>query len=400
MSLDYREVVTERWRLRVPTALGPDSPLVCVPTIHPRGDQRILRCTQVLLDAGFRVEIIWEGEGTASTDVAVYERLIPKSRSFAERISKLGRLTLMAFRSGARNWHIHDFYMLPSALLARMRGIRTIYDVHEYYPEYYSSKFPSPFRRITARAISTFEVHVARKIGGANVVAELMSAPFRDGAVPLAVSPNYPSRTPVSYYKDKSRSGAIHIGTLSSTYGMVQLIDVAEHLNKLDPTLTVDLVKKFPNKATEDRFHELLETSDASESVRLLPPVRPSEVPSLLSRYVVGLSTILDAGQNDIAIPTKLYEYVLGGLTTVGTKRTAQERFLEEWGRADLFSDDDALGMALAIVAAHAPAAIEEAAAKALLAEEYLQWEQGPANSLQRLVYSVFGHPLPRASSR
>lgn len=392
MSLVYREVETERWRLQVPRALSPDSPLVCVPTIHPRGDQRILRCTQVLLDAGFRVEIIWEGNGTPSTDLGVYEHIIPKSNSFAERISKLGRLTLMAFRSSARNWHIHDFYMLPSALLARMRGIRTIYDVHEYYPEYYSSKLPAPLRPIVAGAISRFQVSVARKVGGANVVAERMSVPFRDRGVPLAISPNYPSHTSTPDATNESRSGAIHIGTLSPTYGMVQLIDVAVHLHRLDPTLTIDLVKRFPNKATEERFYKLLESANILGSIRLLEPVRPSEVPALLNRYVVGLSTILDAGQNEIAIPTKLYEYVNAGLTTVGTRRPAQEQFLAEWGRSELLSDEDSLGMAVAIVAAHTPVAMEEASAKAVLAKQHLHWEKGPANSLKLLVRSVFGH--------
>ncbi|QCU77549.1 hypothetical protein E7744_04430 [Citricoccus sp. SGAir0253] len=344
----------------------------------------------MLLNAGFRVELIWEGTGRPSTDDVISEQLVVPSTSFAERLIKLAGLTSRGLRTGARNWHIHDFYMLPSALAARLRGIRTIYDVHEYYPEYYSSKLPAPLRPLAHRAISGFQVISARVIGGANLVAEPMTPAFQKAGAPTAITPNYPYNTRASTAGGTERTGAIHIGTLSHTYGMDQLISIGEHLVDMEASFSLDLVKKFPNADTERTFRERLARSQASSVINLIDPVRPSEIPGLLDTYAVGVSTILDAGQNDIAVPTKLYEYVLAGVTVVGTQRMAQRQFLQTWGQSFLFADDDTLGMAQAIMDAHDDALKARALAAAQAADGHLQWEQRPAASLTRLAEAVF----------
>lgn len=385
-----RMVSTDQWTLQVPVTTTSASALVCIPTVHPRGDQRILRCTQALLDAGFRVLIIWEGYGEPSDDPAVKEQLLSRSHSLIQRLSKLRGLTKAALKSKALNWHIHDFYMLPSSLMARLRGIRTIYDVHEYYPEYYADKFPRNTRIVVADAISRFQVFAARRVGGANVVAEPMKNAFDRASVPTAVTPNYPSQMRAASLQSDDRSGAIHIGTLSKTYGMEQLIQIGEHLANLESPVTVDLIRKFPNASIEREFLDKLSRSSAATTIRLLDPIPSSEVPSLLRGYAVGLSTIQESGQNDIAVPTKLYEYVLAGMTVVGTERSAQRSFLEEYGRSELFADGDTLSMAQAVVRAQELPAIRSALEAAQFADEHLQWEGAPAESLTALARSIF----------
>ncbi|GAA4776850.1 hypothetical protein [Citricoccus nitrophenolicus] len=390
MSSAIRTVSTAKWALHVPKSTAEDAPLICIPTIHPRGDQRILRCTQVLLDAGFRVKFIWEGLGKPSADAVVSEELIAPSHSLRQRLIKLSGLTSKALHTNANNWHIHDFYMLPSALLASARGVRTIYDVHEYYPEYYASKLPMAVRPAVRGAIAGFQSSVARIIGGVNVVSAAMTPEFDRKGIPTAITPNYPYRMLASKRDAASRSGAIHIGTLSETYGMEQLISIGEHLADQGSDISLDLIKKFPNKSTEQAFFARLNSSRASSVIRLIDPVRPTEIPSLLDGYAVGLSTILNAGQNDIAVPTKLYEYVLAGVTVIGTRRSAQQSFMENWGQAFLFEDEDTRGMAKAIIDAHRETTKARSFQAAQEADGHLSWELGPAKSLTALAQIVF----------
>lgn len=394
-----RTVCTERWELDVPAHVTEDSPLVCIPTIHPRGDQRIVRCAQVALNSGYRVKFVWLGQGTPSVDTAIEELLLPPARSFVQRALKLGRLARLGAAARADIWHIHDFYMLPHALRwHRKSGRPVVYDVHEYYARYYSEKLPFPkkLRQVVQRALDWYQVSVVRKMGGANVVAEPMAPLYRLRGVPVSVSPNLPMRAPYdsqSISPFPGRSGkAVHIGTLSESYGMQLLVNMAAESHRRGLNVTFDLVAKFPNSVQEARFHELLSLAGNPPNVHLIPIVPAHEIASLLSGYGIGLSTILSGGQNDIAIPTKLYEYALMGLVVIGTDRLAQRRFLDEWGVADLFSDTDWDGMVDAIGMIAAMDEMQEATEiTSTRARGHLFWEVTAERSLSvlfsRLLY-------------
>ena len=282
-----------------------------------------------------------------------------------------------------------------------------VYDVHEYYARYYSEKLPLPdkWQRVVQRFLEWYQVRVVRKIGGANVVAEPMAPPYRRRGVPVSVSANLPMRAPYDAQPVTSflarRHRAVHIGTLSESYGMHLLVNMAAEAHRRGLNVTFDLVEKFPNKVQEARFHELLASAGNPPNVRLVPVIPAHKIASFLSSYGIGLSTILSGGQNDIAIPTKLYEYALMGLVVVGTDRVAQRRFLNKWGVADLFADSDVVGMvdAIATQTVEAGDVTLRIQATAARAREQLFWEVGPANQLSELLSQVSAPPDGKGES-
>jgi glycosyltransferase involved in cell wall biosynthesis len=361
-----------------------------------------VRCAQVALDAGFRVKFIWLGSGEPSDDPVASEIIIPAADSFWQRAVQLPRIARSARGLSPAGWHIHDFYMLPFARrFSKATGTRVVYDVHEYYARYYSEKLPLPgwARRLAYKAIDSYQARMAERIGGANLVAAEMAPAFDRLSVPIAVSPNLPLRrafdeTQVAEF-DERRKRAIHTGSLSVQYGMYLLLDVANECNRRGLDVSFDLVEKFSSAEDRKAFAEYFSKIGSPSNVRVIPMVLAHEIPDLLAGYGIGLSMILDGGQNEIAIPTKLYEYALMGLFVIGTDRAAQSTMIKRHAIGTVRDQSDVAGFVGAIeaIVAESSDVGEEVLARAMDARDTLVWEAGPASELRRLFQGVFSAP-------
>lgn len=351
-----RIVATNAWRLTAPESTDESSPLVCVPTVHPRGDQRIIRCAQSALDAGFRVHFVWGGEGEPAPDVAVTETILPRAASTRERLRQLGRLGYEASQVGANALHVHDFYFLPWARAWALKNRRpVVYDVHEYYPDYYSSKLPLPFflKNRIARLIAWYERRTAARLGYVNAVAEAIGARFDADLSRIAVSPNYPILPPARNsdavpFRDRMLR-VVHTGTLDEAYGMSTLLALASELQRRGSALQIDAIARFPSNHARLSYERAFVEAGSPHNLHLLSPVAAHEVIPLVETYGFGLSLLRSGGQRDIAIPTKLFEYVLAGVVVVGTDREAQAEIVRASAVGSVLDQQDVPGMADAL---------------------------------------------------
>lgn len=336
-DIGERIIETDSWRLRAPASVTSDSPLLLIPTVHPRGDRRIVRCAQVALTAGFRVHFIWLGDGEISKDFAAGETLLPEPRNAFERIRTVPRVARLAERLDAKMWHIHDFYFLSEAKRWRRKtGRPVLYDVHEYYGAYYSRKVPAPaaVRQILSNAIEGYQVRAAKKLGGVNVVTEEMALPFRSEGVPVSVSPNYPvlqqfSELPSVPFNDR-RWRVLHIGTLSREYGTLLLVEIVARAAQRNLPFEFNVLARYPSPDHRRSFEQLLVEAGELPNLRQLPTRPTHEMPALLASAGFGLSLLQPGGQNESAVPSKNYEHVMAGLVDVVTDREGQRRFAEE----------------------------------------------------------------------
>jgi hypothetical protein len=395
--VNSRPLRTDAWTLEVPKTLDSESPLLCIPTVHPRGDRRIISCAQVALDSGFRVMFVWLGGGTPSDDPMVQEIVLPAPSSTRERILATRRVAAIAEKSDAAIWHIHDYYMLPRAKRWHLRcGKPVVYDVHEYYAEYYAARLPVPssLRAHVARAIESYQVRAASAFGGANVVTERMSEPFRQRDVPVSVSPNYPRRAPLESARSRpfnERNYAVlHMGTLTRDYGTETLVALAQRSKERSLPFTFAAVSRFPSMAAREEF--LAMTDVAKVEIDMISPRAAHEMPELLSEYGFGLSLLArDSGQNDFAVPSKNVEHILMGLVAVVSNRPAQRQFVERWGCAVVLDEarlDDALDRMLAL--ARDPATDAKLREAASAGRQSLTWEGVSAPALTGLYSRVF----------
>lgn len=387
------------WRLNAPTA--PVTGLkVCVPTIHPAGDQRVIRCAQAAVDLGLAIHFVWLGSqvGDFRHDERVHESVLPPARSFRDRIRSMRRLIRKARSSDADVWHIHDFYLLPFAYAwSRRTGRPVLYDVHEYYPEYYSRRIPAPVfvQRIVERLIRSVERWFSSRLAAADAVSETLAERFRSYGVPAASTPNFPAiepfdRTARPLTPDLLRR-VIHTGTLTSDYGSELLVEIARQLAQRAPEVQLTVVAKFPSDAARADFAAALSRASAPANVTVVDPVPSHEIAALLTAHGIGLSTLQDKGQAALAVPTKLYEYAAAGLAIVASDLPATRGFVRTSAVGALAAADRAEAYVRAILDTirDADAVCGSVDARAEAARAELSWDAACAPALQRLLQTI-----------
>ncbi|WP_251445721.1 glycosyltransferase [Microbacterium sp. USTB-Y] len=367
-----------------------------IPTVHPRGDRRIVRCAQVALDAGFRVHFVWLGDGyDQSQDSAVGETLVRQPRTARERLGRLVKIRRLAEELNGEVWHIHDFYFLGQALRWRKRSHHPVlYDVHEYYADYYSEKLPLPSwgQRLVAKILEGYQVRVARRLGAANVVAEAMAPSFRRAGVPVAVSPNYPllahfGAVPSRPFSER-RWNVVHTGTLTSSYGTEFLVQIARRSLERGLPFEFTAIGRFPSIDHERAFDSILADAGTPTNLHIVPPRPTHEIPSLLSDAGFGLSLITATRQNEAAIASKSFEYVIAGLVNVVTDRRAQSDFVREHAVSVIGDEEstDAMLDEMLELAENADQTDITLADKAASARRLFTWEQAVEPGLSSLL--------------
>lgn len=344
-----RIVETQAWRISVPERLREDAPLLVVPTVHPRGDRRILSCAVAALEAGYRIHFVWLGEGERSTDPLVAETLLATPSGRTERIRLVSQVVNMATALRGDAWHIHDFYLLGAASRWRRKtGRPVMFDSHEYYGRYYAQELPVPasLRPTVERIVDGYEVRKVRALGFANLVAQQMSAKYEGSGVDVTVTPNFPLAAPYASAGwapfSPRRWRVVHTGMLSTDYGTELLTELAVRAEQRGLPFRFDVVKRFASPSLERQFRELLAQRGNPANLRLIDPMPAHAVAGFLAGAGFGLSLNESTGQYDMAIPAKSYEYLLSGLVGVITNLAAQRAFWREHGCSVVSESNDA----------------------------------------------------------
>lgn len=390
-------IATPHWRLRISEApeLGRT---ICVATIHPVGDQRVLRCAQAVLDGGYDVHLVWLGGEPGSTrhHDRVQETRLAGARGLRDRLLNLPKVFRKAWATDADLWHIHDFYFLPFALVWSLVSQRpVIYDVHEYYPESYAEKTSGVLRPILRGTLRALENQAASSLGGVNVVSAALANRFTARDVQTALTPNYPSvdnfPIPTRPLSPALLRRVIHIGGLTLDRGSAVLISVALELQLVAPDVELVVIGRFFSTRARTRFLTAVERAGSPANLRLLDPVPAHQIPPILASYGIGLSAMQDVGQAPLVVPTKLYEYAIAGLAIVSSDLPGAREFLERSGHGKVVRPDSgrAYARAIADLIADADATCLRVNQKAVNAREELSWEAVCAPRIRALVDSI-----------
>ncbi|WP_416905417.1 glycosyltransferase [Micromonospora echinospora] len=159
------------------------------------------------------------------------ETRLPEPTSARQRLRLVPAVAAVARRTHADLWHIHDYYLLPHARRwSRRTGRPVLYDVHEYYPEYYSQRFaaPAPVQHAARRLVAGAERWYAGRLGAANAVSEQLADRFRALGLPAVATPNYPSADafarPARPLTPDLLRRVVHTGSLTTDYGADVLV--------------------------------------------------------------------------------------------------------------------------------------------------------------------------------
>jgi glycosyltransferase involved in cell wall biosynthesis len=302
-------------------------------------DTRVTREALAALDAGWEVDVIATrspGEPAEEIVDGVAVVRLPLAHrwgggAFAVAREYLGFTMLATVRVAAltarRRYqviHVHnppDFLML-AALAPRLFGAHIVFDVHDFAPELYAMRFGGRWGfAATVEALQLIE-RLAIRFAGAVVTVH---DPYRRALEARGVRPekitivlnSLDERLIPSAPESAERNGfrIVYHGTITPHYGVELLVEATARLARDVPNASLEIYgdgDALP--AVQSRVDEL----DLSDRVHLSGRFLPQrEVLERVSSASAGVICNLPIARNEVAIPTKLFEYAVLGVPIV-----------------------------------------------------------------------------------
>jgi glycosyltransferase involved in cell wall biosynthesis len=292
-----------------------------------------------------------------------------------------------------------DFLMV-AALLPRLRGAKTIFDVHDLAPDLFHSRFAG--RRgagIADRMLAGVERAATRTADYVLTVhepyrRELISRGVPAEKITVVMNTVDERLLPVPAHESPDGFRVVYHGTITPHYGVELMVGAAAAARASLPDLRLEVygdgdsvdgvVRRAAAAGLGDRFLHLAELPRA-EVLRRINGASVGVVPNLPTRL------------NRFALSTKLFEYVALGIpAVVADLPTLRAHFSPEEVLFFRAGDEDALARAIVQVADDPVAARARAAAARRRYEDY-RWEQNAERYLSVLREAARVAPADRS---
>ncbi len=324
--------------------------ILVVTSIHPDLDARIWKHATSVAEAGHEVVLVapWASAlppAPPSLRMAAFPRV---TRRVLRPLLVPWRVlrTVGRHLDGASLVHFHDLDLLPW-MTWLSRRVPVVYDVHENYPEEMLVKryVPRPLRRPLSGLVRGFEDACARRVAGLVVVVPDQVRRFGGRVRRLLLLRNFASRLllesarPETYLQRDPV--VLFTGSMYEENGSLLLLDIARRVLSVHPTARFELVDRFPSAERRAEFLARREETGVADRIVLLPNVPPQRLMEHLNRGVVGIIPNLRVAKQEMALPTKIFEYMAAGLPIVASDLRTQVPYLTESGCGALARPED-----------------------------------------------------------
>jgi glycosyltransferase involved in cell wall biosynthesis len=233
-------------------------------------------------------------------------------------------------------YHFHDLDLIPLMMLWRiLSGNPVVYDVHENYPEEMQSRYRiGKFKRFCiVNAVRFIEWLGAKVFRNMVLVVDSQRSRFEKKGRRVILMRNFASRSLGERTKDDlvSRSPAVLL--LASAYvnnGLLLFLDVAQAVLAKRKDVAFYFVDRFgPDQVLRQQTIDRLKALDLGDRLAMLPNVLPDRVMDHVNRCTIGACFDLRTPSRIRALPTKLFEYMAGGVPIVATDLPHSKEYIE-----------------------------------------------------------------------
>lgn len=226
---------------------------------------------------------------------------------------------------------VEPLTMFIGMALRRKCNSRIIFDVHEFYPDAFSERFPRPLGWFMKWpylvAERWLQKHADATIGVSDkILDQLVPGRSREFAVTI---PNYPVRNVWDYTCEmpaeisticEMKFDLVYIGGLTRDRGILMLLDAIAMLRNDFPQMNVLVLGRFHDPAIEKEFNASIISRNLSAMIYYQNWLPAEKIGLLLKRSRVGLWIFNPASARmRRAIPLKVLEYFAAGLPVVCT---------------------------------------------------------------------------------
>jgi glycosyltransferase involved in cell wall biosynthesis len=300
-----------------------------VTTVHRGRDVRIFRKeARTLASSGFEVVLIHPEGEIASEDGVRFSGLALDGG----RLRRFALGGFLAYRRAralkARVFHFHDPELIPWALLWRLMGGISLYDVHEDVPKAVHRKawIPSPVRGPISWSMRILERFAARGCNAVVAATEPIAARFPSSRT--VVVRNYPENledfSRAARPWSSRRNAVMYAGTLTRDRGLHRMLDA---IQRVDPALNAQLVLAGPLRG--ERLVDSAGRELPPHLLRFEGHVSRERVVELSGEVRVGLHVVEPLQAYQESLPIKIFEYMAAGVPCVVSDFPAWRSMIE-----------------------------------------------------------------------
>lgn len=304
------------------------SRVVLLSSAHPAHDKRVFeKEARALFAAGLDVTHLCPAASGETVGVEVTDgiriRRYRRAAGNLRRILGIPVLIREALREEADIYHCNEVdSWLAGLILAKLRGGKVVFDVHEHYPSVFASRYlPSLIRPLGSAFIRLLYRALAPLTDGLVFAKAAVAADFPTSRPATAVVRNLPPLRLIESHGESRprRDGqaiAIHTGALRRARGWPQMLDALALTAQ--PGVTLRLVGGFTDRSRSD-FDSRVAELELGHRVDVEPWLPFEDAFERLLDADIGLILFQPNIQNHVfASPHKLYDYMLAGLPVIG----------------------------------------------------------------------------------
>lgn len=309
-------------------------------TTHPYNDGRIYQKEARSLAKNHQVTIIAPGDITDSFDEAGIKIItVKKSKSILYHPLTILRIFLAARRIEADVYHCHEPDSFVAGLLLKiLNGTPVVYDVHEHWPDELpfdiGFQYGTSFQKALTRILDRVELLLAQRADGVITVCESLAARFRlrgkkrrKGIEPIIVANYSIENLDLPYNPEKSGRTIINVAAnMHAFYGVWEGIVAVDRIRDQYPTLSLTLIGNI-----RVDLQEIIPGNDKADWILTTGYLPYQQMYHEINKGSIGLVLIQPIHYHiSIALPNKLFDYMLMGLPVVASDLPEIRRVVED----------------------------------------------------------------------
>jgi len=364
---------------------------------HPLSDARIFyKECKTLVKAGYKVYFVVTHDREEVIEGVHIIPLLRKKTKLYRFFIKDFVVLKKAFRVDATIYHFHDPDLVFIGLILKLFGKKVIYDVHEDYPEIIRANFPKcrAIGFIIGSFINFLQKKIIKPFDTLIFPTEELAKKFDHRKKIVLI--NFPLRDKITLdlcTKTEKIYDMIHVGTISP-FRMEFFIKVIEEIRREKENnyryLFLGISKKTIKWCKKNVESSLMDYLVFKERVPY------NEVPKIVCRARIGVNYHPYEERFRVAIPTKIFEYMILGLPVITTALPEINKYLGDYNGkfGFLIKDNDPVVFAnkIAELLSDSDRMVRMGETGRSLIIEKLNWETREAPKLVSLYKEVINY--------
>jgi glycosyltransferase involved in cell wall biosynthesis len=304
--------------------------LLVVTSIHADYDARIWRHCTSMVRIGYTVTLIAPWQESPEQQRSGVE--LVGFRRVQRRVSRVLLVPLRVLPLVLRHLrnadivHFHDIDLLPwMAFVSFLRPV--VYDVHENYPEEMLTRewIPAPARGFLYWVVRGVQWCFASLIKNIVICVPTQRKHLKGRRFRCCVLRNYATQGLVekdsTMISDKATTKVrvVFSGGHYDNNGSLLLLEIARELNRSGCSVEFLVVDRFACSNFRNLFFKKREQYGLEQALKIEKPVPAPRIMEFLNKGDIALACNLRVPKQELAIPTKLFEYMAAGLPIVSS---------------------------------------------------------------------------------